>query len=187
MLGLSSAIGLATTAVGSIWGAIDSKRKADKAMANENARHANADAYYNRELGQDYIQRADIQSLLSKQRELLAEQYKRARATNVVGGGTDESEALQKQLANQALAQTMSSIASTSASRTDALKTAKQAEDDKHANTMTTIYDNQAQRSAQAGPQLAKVGGEFIDADDGSWGWLLKRKRNADETNQGTV
>lgn len=180
MLGLSSAVGLGVTALGSLWGAIDSKRKADKAMANEDRRHAQANDYYNREINADYTQRSDIQSLLTKQRDLLNEQYNRARATNVVSGGMEEGLAMQKQAANQALANTMSSIAASGASHIDTMKNARQAEDDRHANTITNIYDQQAQRSALAGSQLAKVGGEFIDADDGSWSWLLRKKKDGE-------
>lgn len=105
-VGITAAIG------GAIYGAIKSgklNKQADALrtqMKNENKR------WYDIKMAQDYTQRADVQAAIKKQRELLEEQYNRARATNVVAGGTDEALALQKQAANKSLSETATDIAS---------------------------------------------------------------------------
>jgi len=95
-----------------IYGGIKSgklNRQAEKILQGQKDYN---EQWWNVKRNTDYTQRADVQAAIKKQRELLDEQYKRARATNVVAGGTDEALALQKQSANQALAQTATDVAS---------------------------------------------------------------------------
>lgn len=95
----------------SIYGAIKSSQANKKAESLlQNQRDENQ-KWYDRKMAEDYTQRSDVQSVLQKQRDLLSEQYKRARAANIVGGGTDESLALQQQAANETMGDTMQSIA----------------------------------------------------------------------------
>ena len=75
--------------------------------------------WYDQKMAEDYMQRSDVQNVLRKQRELLNEQYQRARATNIVAGGTDESLALQQQAANEAMGDTMADIAANAATMAD--------------------------------------------------------------------
>lgn len=75
--------------------------------------------WYNVKMNQDYTKRADAQAVIQKQRELLNEQYRNARATNIVAGGSDAQLAAQKQLANDSLAKTMSDIAANGANAKD--------------------------------------------------------------------
>lgn len=104
-------IGAAAQVGSSIYGAIKSSQANKKAESLlQNQRDENQ-KWYDRKMAEDYTQRSDVQSVLQKQRDLLSEQYKRARAANIVGGGTDESLALQQQEANETMGDTMQSIA----------------------------------------------------------------------------
>lgn len=104
-------IGAAAQVGSSIYGAIKSSQANKKAESLlQNQRDENQ-KWYDRKMAEDYTQRSDVQSVLQKQRDLLSEQYKRARAANIVGGGTDESLALQQQEANETMGDTMESIA----------------------------------------------------------------------------
>lgn len=104
-------IGAAAQVGSSVYGAIKSSQANKKAESLlQNQRDENQ-KWYDRKMAEDYTQRSDVQSVLQKQRDLLSEQYKRARAANIVGGGTDESLALQQQEANETMGDTMQSIA----------------------------------------------------------------------------
>ena len=105
-------IGAAAQIGSSIYGAIKSSQANKRAeQLLQNQRNENQ-KWYDQKMAEDYMQRSEVQNVLQKQRDLLQEQYKRARATNIVAGGTDEQLALQQQAANETMGDTMASIAS---------------------------------------------------------------------------
>ena len=104
---------------GAIYGGIKSGKLNRQAEAVLQKQKTDNQRWYDVKMASDYTQRADVQAAIKKQRELLQEQYDRARATNVVAGGTDESLALQKQAANQSLSQTASDVAARAADYKD--------------------------------------------------------------------
>ena len=109
-------VGAAAQIGSSIYGAIKSSqanKRAEQLLKNQRDENQK---WYDQKLAEDYTQRTDVQNVLRKQRELLQEQYQRARATNIVAGGTDESLALQKAAANEAMGETMADIAENAAS-----------------------------------------------------------------------
>lgn len=109
-------VGAAAQIGSSIYGAIKSSQANNRAeQLLKNQRDENQ-KWYDQKLAEDYTQRTDVQNVLRKQRELLQEQYQRARAINIVAGGTDESLALQKAAANEAMGETMAGIAANAAS-----------------------------------------------------------------------
>ena len=104
-------IGAAAQVGSSIYGAIKSSqanKRAEQLLKNQRDENKK---WYDQKMAEDYTQRTDVQNVLRKQRELLQEQYQRARATNLVAGGTDESLALQQAAANEAMGETMADIA----------------------------------------------------------------------------
>lgn len=104
-------VGAAAQVGSSIYGAIKSSQANKRATEMiQNQREENK-KWYDQKMAEDYMQRSDVQNVLRKQRELLNEQYQRARATNIVAGGTDESLALQQQAANNVMGDTMANIA----------------------------------------------------------------------------
>lgn len=162
----------ATALAGAIASGIAAKKSADaNNEANRLIEQQKADnrAWYNTKMSEDYTQRADAQAVIQKQRQLLNEQYRNARATNIVAGGSDAQLAAQKQLANESVAQTMSDIAANGAS-------AKDAAEQQYLNTNASLTQqqvankqNQAQNIAAAGGQAASAGvnltGAILDYD----------------------
>ena len=150
-----SAIGQIGT---TIYGAAKSSqlnKEANRIMANT---MSGTRDYYQKKLSEDYMNRSDVQNVLAQQRELLNEQYKTARATNVVAGGSDESLALQKAAANKSLSDTMSDIAASASSYKDNLEASYRNE----MNAYREAQRNQLQAQANAVAQAASQAGSAI-------------------------
>ena len=176
--------GLALSAAGNIAGAVMSARKAKEGQNILNQQHADNVAWYNRRYNSDYTQRSDYQAMLSRMRDTLSEQYRRARATNKVAGGTDEGLAMLQNSANQALANATSSIASNASAYKDSIDNARNNEANQYANTMNSIRQAEAQRNAVAGQTMGNTGASIIETDTNTWkddaenwGWLIKKNR----------
>lgn len=116
--------------------------------------------WYEQRMAEDYTKRADVQNILRKQKELLQEQYQRARATNVVAGGTDESLALQQQAANQAMGDTMADIAAQSENYKEGIENQFHAKDAELNQQQIGLEQAKAQAVANAAGQVgSSVGG----------------------------
>lgn len=101
--------------------------------------------------------RSDVQAAINKQRELLDEQYKRARATNTVAGGTDASLALQRESANRATADTMSNVAANAAEYKDNIEQQYRAQD-------AALNQQQAQNHQQQAAQISQAASQAVNA-----------------------
>ena len=154
--GLGSAIQLGST----IYGLVESKRLNDQAQAELANRRSENKQWYNQKMNEDYMQRSDVQNVLRKQRELLNEQYQRARATNIVAGGTDESLALQQQAANK----TMADIAANASSYKDNIEQQYRAQENSLSQQQQQIYANQANAVSQAASQTASAGAGLLSS-----------------------
>lgn len=152
------ATGLTAVLGGALYGGIKSGKLNRRAEAITEQQKKDNQAWYDIKQSSDYTQRADVQAAIKRQRELLDEQYKRARATNVVTGGTDEAVALQKQAANQSLSQTATDIAARAAGYKDQAEAQYMArkaglEDQERAN-----LEQRAAATAQAASQVVNTG-----------------------------
>jgi hypothetical protein len=166
---VGAAIGTAAQVGASIYGAIKSSQANKKAMDILKAQKDENKKWYEERMDEDYLQRADVQNVLRKQRELLGEQYKRARATNVVAGGTDESLAMQQQAANEVLGDTMGNIAAQAESYKEGVENQYRTTDAALAQQEMGIHQAQAQTIANAAGQVGKavsglVSGAGMDA-----------------------
>ncbi len=146
-----------------------SRKKNDEAAAQlEGLRRQNTD-WYKTKMSQDYTSRADAQAAIQKQRELLNEQYRNARATSIVAGGTDAQLAAQKELANKSVAETMSDIAANGASAQDQTENQYLATNAQLSQQQIAAKTGQANAVAQAGAQAAGAGvnltGALLDYD----------------------
>lgn len=146
----------------SIYGAVASAKQNKKAQAELDARREENKRWYEMKMNEDYTMRSDVQNVLRKQRELLDEQYKRARATNVVAGGTDESLALQQQAANAQMGETMANIAENAASYKDSVENAYRAQQDSLSQQQQQIYTDQANATAAAASQASNAGAKLL-------------------------
>lgn len=162
-------IGAAAQIGSSIYGAVKSSQANKQAQAMiQNQRDENR-AWYNQKMAEDYMQRSDVQNVLRKQRELLNEQYQRARATNIVAGGTDESLALQQQAANKTMGDTMADIAAGASAYKDSIEQQYRAKDDAINQQLIGVQQAKAQSIANAAGQVGSaVSGLVTGIDSGS-------------------
>lgn len=149
--------GAAVQAGSSIYGAIKSSQANKRAMDILRSRKEENKKWYEERMAEDYTQRADVQNILRKQRDLLSEQYKRARATNVVAGGTDESIALQQEAANEAMGETMADIAAQAESYKEGVENQYRTTDAALSQQEMGIHQTQAQDIAAAAGQMGKA------------------------------
>lgn len=154
---IGSLIGAAAQVGSSIFGAIKSSQANKKAQSLIQNQRDNNKKWYDQKMAEDYTQRTDVQNILTKQRELLDEQYQRARATNLIAGGTAESLALQQQAANDAMGDTMADIASQASSYKEGVEQQYRAEDNALNQQQVQIYTNQGNQIAQAAGQVGSA------------------------------
>ena len=150
-------IGTAAQVGSSIYGAIKSSqanKRAEDLLRNKRDENRK---WYEERMAQDYTQRADVQNVLRKQRELFQEQYNRARATNVVAGGTDESLALQQAGANETMGETMADVAANAADYKDAVEEQYRAKDAALDQQQIAMEQNKAQQIANAAGQMGSA------------------------------
>lgn len=141
-----------------IYGAAASSKWNNKARSILSGMIDENKAWYDTKKSQDYTARADVQAAINRQRQILNDQYRNARATNVVAGGTDASLALQKEAANRSLAQTMTDVAANSAAWHDANEDKYRAQDAALKQQQSQSYQQQAAATAQAASQAVTSG-----------------------------
>ena len=156
---LGLAIGGGLAALGSaIYGGITSAKANNKARNLIAQQRNDNKAWYDLRMSQDYTLRTDVQAAIKRQRELLDEQYRRARATNVVAGGTDEALALQQQAANKSLSDTMTDVAAQAAAYKNNVEQQYRAQDAALNQQQVQNYQQQAAQTAQAASQGVNAG-----------------------------
>lgn len=162
---IGTVIGALVGVGSSIYGAIKSSQAAKRAenllTTNSNNLLDENRKWYDRKMAEDYTKRADIQNVLRKQKELLQEQYSRARATNAVAGGTDEALAMQQAAANETLGDTMADVAAQASSYKENAEEQYRAQDaaikQQSTQQQVGILQNQAQQIANAAGQVGKA------------------------------
>lgn len=150
-------IGAAAQVGSSIYGAIKSSqanKRAEQLLKNQRDENQK---WYDQQMAADYTQRTDVQNILRKQRELFDEQYQKAKAANVVGGGTDESLALQKAAANEAMGETMADIAAQASDYKDSVEEQYRAKDDALNQQQIANERAKAQNIAAAAGQMGSA------------------------------
>lgn len=170
---MGGAIQLGTT----IGGLIGSKRANDAAQSELAARKHENEVWYKQRKNEDYLMRTDVQNTLRKQRELLNEQYKRAQATNVVAGGTDEALALQQQAANDIMGDTMADIASNASAYKDNIEAQYRQTKSDLSTQQQEIYNARAEAIANAASQASNAGGKLLGVGlEGLQGSIIKKQ-----------
>lgn len=132
-----------------VYGGIKSAQANKKAKAVLERQEQEARMNFNRDYYADLTQRADMRYLLNKQREQLNEANRIARQRNIVAGGTTEAEAVAKEKANKALAESTARIGALSQQQKQAaVNNYNQAR--QHISTgYTNMYNQQAANAAQ--------------------------------------
>lgn len=110
----------AAAALGSaIYGTVKSGQQNRRAGKLLDTQVRDNERWYSGKMSEDYLDRSDVRNALGKQRELLSEQYKNARATNTVAGGTEQSLVAQKEAANRSVGDTIANVAANASSYKD--------------------------------------------------------------------
>ena len=151
-------IGLTAALGGAIYGGVKSGKYNRQADAIRTGMKEDNQRWYDVKMASDYTQRADVQAAVKKQRELLQEQYKRARATNKVAGGTDEALAMQKQAANDSVSQTSTEIAARGADYKDNVERQYRSQDYALRQQELQNVQQKAAATAQAASQVVNAG-----------------------------
>lgn len=163
-------IGAAAQLGSSIYGAVKSSqanKRAEQMLQNQRDENKK---WYDQKMSEDYMMRSDVQNVLRKQRELLSEQYQRARATNIVAGGTDESLALQQQAANETMGDTMANIAANASEYKDSIESQYRAQDAALNQQQIGMEQAKAQSIAQAAGQMGSAVSGLVTGGTGAKG-----------------
>ena len=153
---ISAGVGL----LGGIFGGI-SKTKAERKRRNLiKQQMRDNENWYQRRYNEDSTQRADAQNSLRIMREAMNNHAKHATASAAVTGATDESLALQKASANQALGNTVANIAASGDARKDAIEA-------QYMDTRSQLRGAMADAYAQQGQNMASAIGGVVGAVPG--------------------
>lgn len=138
----------------SIYGAYKSSQLGKQAKETEDRTHNTILSQLTSRANEDYVNRSEIQGVLGKVRDQLADRYKRARATNIVAGGSDESIAMMQQADNQLIADATSSVASGASTYKDKVLDAINEENKRYGKQAADRLDGQA---TQVATQVAET------------------------------
>lgn len=163
-MAIGSIIGAGLGAIGSIFGGIKASQAMRKVRDNINAEKADNEAWYNAEYYNDATQRADAQRAIQMTMDDVRKRNQQARAMQAVAGGTDASVAVEKAANNQAIADTMSSIAADAANRKDEIQQQyRQTKSALNAN-LNNMELNKAQAITQATQGVVGAGSKIAEA-----------------------
>lgn len=162
---IASLIGAGVAAASAIGGAISSANKSAQAKRMLDTQKRENKKWFDMKMAEDYTSRSENQAILNKQRDLLNEQYKRARATNTVAGGTEQQLALQKEAANQTLADNMMNIAVRSSEYRDQAEKDYRTENTRIDNAEIAVKEQESAQVAQAASQGVQAGLNLIGSE----------------------
>lgn len=154
---IPAAIGLVGQGIGQAVAAGEN-RKADD--TRREARRKN-DKWYALDSAQSEIGRTDAQEIINRQQKVFEDASRRARATGIVAGGTDESVAMQKAQGASAVAQTYASIAANASERQDRRDAAYRERDAAFDNAEIAAAHARAEQATKAASEVAKAGGNL--------------------------
>lgn len=191
---VTAAIGAGLSLASAIYGGIKSAAANNRARKLiQQQRDANK-RWYDTKMAEDYTLRTDAQAAINRQRELLNEQYNRARKTGVVSGATNEAVAMQKEAANKALSDTTSEIASQASAYKDNVEARYKSEDSALNQQQVQNNQQQAAQTAQAASQAVNAGINMVgnslamqSATPGASGTPLSTPVNTDLTGAGNA
>jgi len=166
MLGLGSIIGGGISAAAGIVGGIAASNAAKQNAKILNAQQQRSQNWYDQQYNSDYTQRADAQASLNAARSLLADRYNKVQGSAAVSGATDESVALQKEAANNTLADITTNIAQNADAYKDQVRQNYVNEQNSVDAQKMGVNNQKAQAISQAASGLAQAGAGLGGAID---------------------
>lgn len=163
---IATLIGAGIGLAGSLIGAANSKKQADKAEAKLSEQQAAAKARYDRLYNEDPTQTAAAQGALTAAREEALRMVRQARGIDATAGGnSNQAMASAQQAAGRMMADTTSAIAASGQARKDAIDSEYQQRADALSQRYYDLYNQRAANSAAAGSAALKAGTDIIGAD----------------------
>lgn len=150
-----------------IFGAVQGRKSAKRAKKMIEGQKDRNQSWYQKNYNEKYTQRADVQDALQQTSKLLSERTKRTAATGAVMGGTDEAIAMDKQAANQALADAAAQISAQGAAYKDNIDQQYRSMDDSLTQQQIEVEMRKAQNMAAAASRAsagaAGIAGSIFD------------------------
>lgn len=148
--------------VGGILGGIGSARANKRARREAEQQRAKNDAWFDRRYNEDATQRADAQRALTIMRQQMADNTAQAQGAAAVSGASDESVALAKANANQAMADATSGIAAQAAREKMAIDNQHNAVDNALSGEKRQLDIANAEQNAKAVTQAFNTGASIL-------------------------
>lgn len=155
-------IGGGLSLVGGILGGIASARANKRAQREVEQQRAKNDAWFDRRYNEDATQRADAQRALTIMRQQMADNTAQAQGAAAVSGASDESVALAKANANQAMADATSGIAAQAAQEKMAIENQHNAVDNALSGEKRQLDIQNAEQNAKAVTQAFNTGASIL-------------------------
>lgn len=155
---VTAAISAAAALGSALYGGIKSSRANREYESMIRGRMLDNERWYNIKKSQDYTRRSDVQAENTKLRELLEKMTDRARATNVVAGGTDQSLASSLASANSSIAQAYADSAARASEYNDAIEREYRQQESALVQQREKNLQQQAANAAQAASQSTNSG-----------------------------
>jgi hypothetical protein len=155
---LGGIIGGGLSAAAGIVGGIAASNAAKQNAKILNAQQQRSQNWYDQQYNSDYTQRADAQASLNAARSLLADRYNKVQGASAVSGATDESVALQKESANNTLADITTNISQNADAYKDQVRQNYVNEQNSVDAQKMGVNNQKAQAISQAASGVAQAG-----------------------------
>ena len=172
--GLGGVAGAGLQIASGIFGAVQGRKSAKKANKMIAGQKSKNESWYQKNYNEKYTQRADVVDALQQTSKLLSERTKRTAATGTVMGGTDEAIAMDKQGANQAVADATAQISAQGAAHKDNIDQQYRAVDD-------SLTQQQVQVEMQKGQNIAKAASGASAGAAGIAGSIFEKPKKPEE------
>lgn len=145
-----TAAGIAGSLASSLIGGKMSSDAVNEAKAEEARRHSAAQANWYRKENESILDTSTGQNAIRLVNEFNDKNWKRAKGSAAVGGGTDASVAMQKEAGNKMMSDTMANLAVQDTNRRDAANRSRMQEEQNHSNVVQNLSMQKAQGISQS-------------------------------------
>lgn len=166
--------GLGLSALGTGINFISQARQAREQRRALDKQEKDNENWYNRRYNEDMTQRGTAQAALTAMRDAQRARMARSAGAEAVTGASSEVSAAEKQAANKAIGDTMSTINAQGDAVKDKVESQYMSEKRNIANQRANLRTNQMQNTALAAGQAASVAGGII-ANSGEFGKTPKQ------------
>lgn len=177
----AAAIGAGMSVLSSLYGGRKASEAAQKAQAYLDKAEAEEKAWYERNYNQRYADTEAGQQLLTKARDLAAQNWRKADGAARVAGGTDAAAARMKEQGNKMIGDTLSTIAANDTARRDRV-------DQLHRTAQNSIYQQRIgieNQRAQNITDAASAASNALMQAGATYDAALEKNRNVGDNTGG--